>query len=429
VSVKDFGAVGDGVADDTAAIQAAIDATVSMISGFAGTGRTLFFPNGIYLCGDLELKATGQRLVGESKYGTLLKAKSGATCVIKVGGINYSYPVGNPLRNINIRETTIENFTIDYTSLVNNSENAAIRYQSSYGNSLKNITIIYTSTSEGTLAKYGLYFGEGCYTTVVENVEAKRVKIYAPTTDRPTTLTFINLSAGYDDIDNALAITFVQPIVQSTTTNDFGLYRIKCINTYSLTVIGGDFEDDDASHYVYYLDNVSNVVSLNNETVPMAGGYAVYGPSGITGKRFLQDDKTAGFEYREGNWTPALSWSTPGTSTIVPTSANGRYVRVGNMVTCSFALDNIAFTNGTATGYLILTGLPFVPKTYPTDMQGGVPTLNIGFPTTLQSIQVSFNSSTAVFKKSDGAGNSVVVADVSGSGKYLRGTFSYQCVN
>lgn len=36
---------------------------------------------------------------------------------------------------------------------------------------------------------------------------------------------------------------------------------------------------------------------------------------------------------------------------------------------------------------------------------------------------------TAFFKKSDGAGSNVVVADVSGSGKYMRATFSYKCAN
>jgi hypothetical protein len=39
VSVKDFGAVGDGVADDTAAIQAAVD-----------TGKKVYIPSGAYLC-------------------------------------------------------------------------------------------------------------------------------------------------------------------------------------------------------------------------------------------------------------------------------------------------------------------------------------------------------------------------------------------
>ena len=46
VSVKDFGAVGNGVADDTAAIQAAITKVVS-------TGGKLYFPNGKYITSNL----------------------------------------------------------------------------------------------------------------------------------------------------------------------------------------------------------------------------------------------------------------------------------------------------------------------------------------------------------------------------------------
>ena len=124
-----------------------------------------------------------------------------------------------------------------------------------------------------------------------------------------------------------------------------------------------------------------------------------------------------------------MSWSTPGTSTIVAGTSGGYYIKNGNMVTCSFYFDNATFTNGTASGNLTLTSLPFTAKTTGTDIWGGTPTLQIGYPTNLQSILVVLGTSTATFKKSDGSGSNVVVADVSGSGKYLRGTFTYQCVN
>lgn len=67
LSVKAFGAVGDGQADDTAAVQAAID---------AGAAGIVFFPPGTYLVGGLRLPSD-VRLVGTSVGYTYLRVKPG----------------------------------------------------------------------------------------------------------------------------------------------------------------------------------------------------------------------------------------------------------------------------------------------------------------------------------------------------------------
>jgi len=58
VSVKDFGAVGDGVTDDTAAIQAAID-----------SGKSVYMPSGIYLISSTLNVPSGLTLKGEGMSG------------------------------------------------------------------------------------------------------------------------------------------------------------------------------------------------------------------------------------------------------------------------------------------------------------------------------------------------------------------------
>jgi hypothetical protein len=65
VNVKDFGAVGDGVADDTAAIQAAIDSL---------TG-TIYFPDGNYVTSStINLNNLGQQIIGSSRSRAIIFA-------------------------------------------------------------------------------------------------------------------------------------------------------------------------------------------------------------------------------------------------------------------------------------------------------------------------------------------------------------------
>lgn len=75
-SVKDIGAVGDGIADDTAALQAGLDILAANGNG-AGGNITLFFPEGTYrITSTLHLNNTnGIALLGV-----------GCNCTIRWGG-------------------------------------------------------------------------------------------------------------------------------------------------------------------------------------------------------------------------------------------------------------------------------------------------------------------------------------------------------
>ena len=76
VSVKDFGATGDGTTDDTAAIQAALDSGSKVVS----------FPEGNYKCGDVNIPAN----VTIDGANSLITLQGGATYIFRVSGDDVS---------------------------------------------------------------------------------------------------------------------------------------------------------------------------------------------------------------------------------------------------------------------------------------------------------------------------------------------------
>lgn len=97
VSVKDFGAVGNGIADDTAALNAA----------FAMTGRTVFIPAGTYLHNTLAAPACAG-IVGEGSFASVLKPSASVSVALTIGNVG-GYP--SYLSNFGINGTNTTNAT------------------------------------------------------------------------------------------------------------------------------------------------------------------------------------------------------------------------------------------------------------------------------------------------------------------------------
>jgi len=126
ISVKDFGAVGDGITDDTAAIQAAINSLI----GTNGP-RVVYFPRGTYNISTPLRLFNEQCLVGESLESvsinkTTTTADTYGTVSARGGTVNDSYNVDSVVSiiaptNDYSRFNRIENITLNRTTLGSSS--------------------------------------------------------------------------------------------------------------------------------------------------------------------------------------------------------------------------------------------------------------------------------------------------------------------
>ena len=107
---------------------------------------------------------------------------------------------------------------------------------------------------------------------------------------------------------------------------------------------------------------VNSSVRSGDQTI--LNGDLVVGTAG-EGVNFTANTPAAGMTsqllnwYEEGTWTPALAYTTPGTSAFTYNTQRGYYTRVGRNVTLNCIIRLATFSKGTASGTVTITGIPF----------------------------------------------------------------------
>ena len=275
MSVKDFGAVGDGVADDSVAVQAAIN-----------TGKSVVFDKATYLIKNVNITQSGTT-PGQGSGNRVIDC-NGAT--LKLAGVGYILQITNA-DFVEIRDARID--------LNNVSSGLGLVHSGGWHCSVRNVFSVLATVASNA---YDLYINGGttypgsgaalwgAYTSVYQNLYLKRVGVYGSASGGfVTTLNFHNLAVQSGvggqpgiDLSNVGAINFYNPVIQVCTDG------IRLTNSTNVHIYGGYVES-----CVNYITSVgganTNVLSVGGQT-SVSGAYL----SGTIGGQYWLDDNPTG---------------------------------------------------------------------------------------------------------------------------------------
>lgn len=232
VNVLDFGAVGDGVADDTAAIQAAINASV---------GHVVFVPSGTYKLTSMLQVIPGISIVGEGPEATAFTLTHSGV------GIKIGFPVGNPPSGVPDADQfsqVYEGFKIS----ANAATTFALQAMRCIYCSFKNIQILHPSTIGANYVSFrvsgAMYLNtfENCISDTDDSLATSNGKSWhigngqnevaqafaATNVNTFITCRGVRANVGFD-IDNASGCNLINPNAEMNATAGIhlrGLYNV-----------------------------------------------------------------------------------------------------------------------------------------------------------------------------------------------------------
>ncbi|KAJ6095063.1 hypothetical protein N7467_002576 [Penicillium canescens] len=150
-NVKDYGAKGDGVTDDTAAINAAISAGGRFGPAGRQTSTTtpaiVYFPSGTYLISTSIIDYYFTQLIGNANAMPVLKATAGFTGLGLIDGDQYQNDGNQGWISTNVFFRQIRNFKLDLTSIPAGTAATGIHWPTGQATSIQNVQIVMSSAS------------------------------------------------------------------------------------------------------------------------------------------------------------------------------------------------------------------------------------------------------------------------------------------
>ena len=475
VSVKDFGAVGDGVTDDTAAFTDALAVNASFLE--------VYIPEGTYrLASPIIINRQNLTLTGANRSSTLYP-DTGVTAIEVAVANGVSLTVIRDLRiygNTNatggialggqfvafcqLRNLSIENFTsfgsfgikmskvqeldIDNCYIADNYNN--IVFPNVAGNYATSCHIHGMGGYIGRALNLGILLEKEAATLtvsdiVIENNDAGGIAaigkgsqvnihhVHFEANTGPNTIYVSGTAAGRAKFTVSECFFFDEPspilrtdyVMDSVVENNVGLIGTGKIITTANSAI--EFRFNRAEDVSLTQDAISLYESLL--------GKITYVESNLSDGAVVRKQDQIRFpavqvpssnpntldDYEEGSWTPTLVCGTSGTITLG--AANGRYTKIGNLVTvfASVTVDSVA----SPVGELRLSNLPFTVAGFG---KGSFAPFAFGLAAGATTALVGIcegNQQYAVISKYAAGGASNLAGDVQGGTGFLV-SFSYQ---